>query len=129
MPIYYDPLIAKLIVWGKDRTEAISRTKRALDEYRVSGLKTTIGFCHAVMDNDTFISGKLSTRFLQEEYPDNEYTLLTDTIKRQAALAVALDTYIKERKISVSSGDGKSSQTGWVSYYRRGGLRSFGGSR
>jgi acetyl-CoA carboxylase biotin carboxylase subunit len=43
VPIYYDPLIAKLIVWGKDRSEAISRTKRALEEYRVSGLKTTIG--------------------------------------------------------------------------------------
>ena len=129
VPIYYDPLIAKLIVWGKDRTEAINRTKRALEEYRVSGLKTTIGFCHAVMDNDTFIKGKLSTRFLEEEYPNNEYTFLTETIIQQAALAVALDTFIKERKISVGTDEGKSTQSGWVSYYRRGGLRHFGGSR
>ena len=129
VPIYYDPLIAKLIVWGKDRPEAISRTRRALEEYRVSGLKTTIGFCRVVMDNESFIKGKLSTKFLEEEYPDNRYTSLPDAIIQQAALAVALDKFIKERRITVGKATGTSTQTGWVSYYRRGGLRDFGGSR
>ncbi len=129
VPIYYDPLIAKLIVWGKDRDEAISRTKRALEEYRVSGLKTTIGFCRAVMDNKSFVAGKLSTRFLTEEYPDNQYTPLTDAFVRQAALAVALDKFIRERKIALGRTRETSAGSGWVNYYRRGGLRRFGGSR
>ena len=123
VPIYYDPLIAKLIVWGKDRTEAISRTRRALEEYRVSGLKTTIGFCRVVMDNKAFIEGKLSTKFLEEEYPDNQFTLLTETIMQQAAVAVAVDKFVKERKISIGRETRAAGQSGWVSYYRRGGLR------
>jgi len=129
VPIYYDPLIAKLIVWGKDRPEAINRTKRALEEYRVSGIKTTVGFCRAVMDNQAFVDGKLSTRFLQEQYPDNQYTPLTETVMRQAALAVALDKFVKERRIAVSRRAATTTGSGWVSYYRRGGLRRFGGSR
>jgi propionyl-CoA carboxylase alpha chain len=129
VPIHYDPLIAKLIVWGRDRQEAISRTKRALEEYRVSGLKTTIGFCRVVMDNKAFIEGRLSTKFLQEQYPDNQFEPLSDTIIEQAALAAAVDKFIKERKVAFDRGGPRTTQTGWVSYYRRGNLRQFGGSR
>ncbi|MEW6411844.1 MAG: acetyl-CoA carboxylase biotin carboxylase subunit [Candidatus Zixiibacteriota bacterium] len=129
VPIYYDPLIAKLIVWGKDRQEAINRTKRALEEYRVSGVKTTIGFCRSVMDNGRFVEGKLSTRFLQEEYPEHSYGVVDDNLKLQAALAVAVDKFVKERKITISNDKSTATQSGWVSYYRRGGLRDFGGSR
>jgi propionyl-CoA carboxylase alpha chain len=129
VPIYYDPLIAKLIVWGKDRAEAISRTKRALEEYRVSGLKTTIGFCRVVMDNKSFVQGRLSTRFLEEEYPDNKFEPIDDSMKTQAALAVALDTFVKERKIAIGQSESGTAPSGWVSYYRRGSLRKFGGSR
>jgi acetyl-CoA carboxylase biotin carboxylase subunit len=129
VPIYYDPLIAKLIVWGKDRSEAISRTKRALEEYRVSGLKTTIGFCRAVMDNENFVRGKLSTKFLDEEYSDHRFAPLSDVIKQQAALAVALDKFVKERRIAIGRSQMPRSQSGWVTYYRRGSLREFGGSR
>ncbi len=129
VPIFYDPLIAKLIVWGTDRTEAINRTKRALEEYRVSGVKTTIGFCRSVMDNGRFIEGKLSTKFLEEEYPEHTYALIDDKLKLQAALAVALDKFINERKITVSNEKSASTQSGWVSFYRRGNLRDFGGSR
>ena len=134
IPIYYDPMIAKMIVWGHDRTEAIARTKRALEEFRVFGLKTTIGFHRVVMDNATFVKGDLSTRFLEEEYPDNKYTVLDTDTREHAAIVVALDTFMKERHIAVSAkNDGTNdgavaTLTPWVAFHRRGGLRTFQGS-
>lgn len=58
IPPYYDSLIAKVIVWGADREEAISRMKRALNEYAITGVKTTIPFHLKLMDNDAFILGE-----------------------------------------------------------------------
>jgi len=66
VPILYDPLIAKLLTWGRDRNEAIARMKRALSEYRIYGIKTTIPFHLHVMDNDSFISGKYDTGFVEK---------------------------------------------------------------
>jgi len=66
--VYYDPLIAKLIVWGPAREAAIRRMHRALTEYGVSGLKTTIPFARWVMENPRFISGDFDTRFIEQEY-------------------------------------------------------------
>ena len=127
IPIYYDPMIAKMIVWGQNREEAIARTKRALEEYRISGVKTTIGFHRVVMDNPKFVSGDISTKFLQEEYPDNNYTQLDDNLREKAAIAAALETFIRERKIAVNSGN-KRRQLNWTAVYRRN-LSHFGGSR
>src|SRR5678815_3686511 len=62
--IYYDPMIAKLAVWGKDRPEAIDRLKRALDEYRVFGITTTLPFFRDVVRDVEFISGHLDTGFI-----------------------------------------------------------------
>ncbi len=58
IPPYYDSLVSKLIVWGADREEAIARMKRALNEYAVTGIKTTIPFHQKLMDNPHFIEGK-----------------------------------------------------------------------
>ena len=130
IPIYYDPMIAKLIVWGKDRREAVERTRRALREYRVGGVESTIGFHLMVMDNERFLRGELSTRFLQEEFPDNNYGRVDDDVLEKAAIALALDSYINERKIVVSqSTDNGRNVCGWVAYHRRNNLRQFGGSR
>ncbi|HVS94265.1 MAG TPA: acetyl-CoA carboxylase biotin carboxylase subunit [Mucilaginibacter sp.] len=81
IPIYYDPMIAKLVAYGKDRTEAIERMVRAIDEYQVTGIITTLGFGKFVMQHDAFVSGKFDTHFvkkyftpdvLNESYPDEE---------------------------------------------------------
>jgi len=58
VPPYYDSLLSKLIVWGSDRNEAIARMRRALDEYAITGLKTTIPFHQKLMSNAAFIEGK-----------------------------------------------------------------------
>lgn len=63
---YYDSLIAKLIVHAEDRNEAISRTKRALDEFIIEGIKTTIPFHQKVLNHPDFIKGEIYTNFLQK---------------------------------------------------------------
>jgi len=62
--IHYDPMIAKLAVWGRTRDEAIDRLKRALDEYEVSGITTTLSFFREVVKDGEFVSGKLDTGFI-----------------------------------------------------------------
>jgi acetyl-CoA carboxylase biotin carboxylase subunit len=69
VPIYYDPMIAKLIVWGRDRREAIGRMARALDELRIDGVTTSVSFHRKLMAHPSFIEGALHTGFL-EEHPE-----------------------------------------------------------
>jgi acetyl-CoA carboxylase biotin carboxylase subunit len=68
VPIHYDPLISKLVVWGRDRENAISRCRRALSEYIVKGIKTTIPFHARVMLNEHFISGDFDTNFIDKRF-------------------------------------------------------------
>ena len=64
---YYDNLLAKLVVWGRTRSEAVDAAKRALHEYRISGVSTTIPAHKAVLDHPVFAAGEAHTRFLEEE--------------------------------------------------------------
>lgn len=66
IPVYYDPLIAKLIGWGRDRDEVIARMRRALTEYRIVGVRTTVGFHQMVMQDERFTSGNYNTAFIEE---------------------------------------------------------------
>jgi acetyl-CoA carboxylase biotin carboxylase subunit len=68
VPLFYDPLLAKLIVWGKNRTQAIARMRRALAEYQVMGVRTTLSFARWLMQHPRFIAADLSTDFLAEEW-------------------------------------------------------------
>ncbi len=65
IPPYYDSLISKLIVWGQDRNEAIARGQRALDEYAITGIPTTISLHQKILSNETFRQGDVSTDFLE----------------------------------------------------------------
>lgn len=68
VPVYYDPLISKLAVWGRTRYEAVKRMERALKEYVVKGIKTTIPFHLRVMKNEKFIAGNFNTNFIDQEF-------------------------------------------------------------
>ncbi len=70
IPIYYDPMIAKLVVWGKDRNHAIKRTLKAIDNYQISGLKTTLDFGKYVLKHDAFTSGDFDTNFVRHYFED-----------------------------------------------------------
>jgi len=74
IPIFYDPMISKLIVWGKTREEAIERMRRALYEYKISGVKTSIKFLERIMDAPDFRKGGYNTHFIE----DNIKFLLTE---------------------------------------------------
>jgi acetyl-CoA carboxylase biotin carboxylase subunit len=65
VPPYYDSMVAKLMTFGKDRTEAIARMRRALDTMVVEGIKTTIPLQRKIMDDADFIAGKLDTGFME----------------------------------------------------------------
>ena len=66
VPVHYDPLISKLVTYGPDRREALRRMKRALDEYRIAGVTTTIPFFRSLMENPGFVAGELNTGLVDE---------------------------------------------------------------
>lgn len=70
IPIYYDPMIAKLIVWGKDRNEAIERMISAIDDYQIAGLHTTLDFGKYVLKHEAFRSGDFDTNFVRHYFED-----------------------------------------------------------
>src|SRR5687767_4911328 len=69
---FYDPMIAKLIVWGETRAQAILRMRRALEEYRIVGVKTNIPFHQTLMDSHRFMGGQYDTRFVEERFSLDE---------------------------------------------------------
>ncbi len=68
VPLFYDPLLSKLIVWGRDRAQAIARMRRALDEYQILGVRTTLPFARWLMDQPRFNAADFSTDFIAEEW-------------------------------------------------------------
>lgn len=68
IPIYYDPMIAKLVTFGKDREEAINRMIRAIDDYVITGVETTLPFCKFVLKHKAFTTGNFDTHFIKHHY-------------------------------------------------------------
>jgi pyruvate carboxylase subunit A len=96
IPPFYDPMISKLIVWGRDRLEAIARMRRALYEYIIIGPKNNIPFHKAVMENPRFVKGDLGTHFIE-----NEIALLAEMksiMERDKSLEKKLPPLSEDRK-------------------------------
>jgi len=70
IPIYYDPMIAKLVVWGETREEAMDKTIEAIENYQISGVKTTLDFGKYVMKHEAFRSGNFDTNFINHYFKD-----------------------------------------------------------
>ena len=68
VPIYYDPMISKLITYGKDRDESIERMRRAISDYEIAGIQTTLPFGTFVMEHEAFISGNFDTNFVSKHF-------------------------------------------------------------
>ena len=118
IPIYYDPMIAKLITFGKDREEAIFRMIRAIDEYEITGIETTLGFGKFVMQHSAFISGNFDTHFVAKYYnPDEELTVNKEEAEIAALLATKLWLTKSNNKTLSSVNEQKSAwQTNRKSY-------------
>jgi acetyl/propionyl-CoA carboxylase alpha subunit len=92
---YYDPLMSKLIAWGENRGEAISRLARALREYRISGVRTTIPFCLFVIEHPNFQSGDFDTRLVDTRL-HREFLELPAGSEMEQAMAAAIALSVKQ---------------------------------
>ncbi|MDP2386319.1 MAG: acetyl-CoA carboxylase biotin carboxylase subunit [Bacteroidota bacterium] len=114
IPIYYDPMIAKLVTHGKDRAEAISRMLRAISEYRIVGVETTLDFCAFVLKHDAFVSGKFDTNFIKHYYKP-EYLLQQNEEEALIAAMIAIQVFQGQTKISsgITTAGTKESVSKW----------------
>jgi acetyl/propionyl-CoA carboxylase alpha subunit len=97
---FYDPMIAKLIVWGETRAQAILRMRRALEEYRIVGVRTNIPFHQTMMDSHRFMAGQFDTRFVEERFSMED---AEEHRERHAEVAAILATLIAHRETERSA--------------------------
>jgi len=101
IPIYYDPMIAKLITYGANREEAIQRMIRAIDEYDITGIQTTLSFGKFVMQHQAFTSGKFDTHFVSKYF--NAQSLSNDSETEAMLAAIASVLLLKNQKVNSSA--------------------------
>ncbi|SHJ08238.1 acetyl-CoA carboxylase biotin carboxylase subunit [Aquimarina spongiae] len=97
IPIYYDPMLAKLITYGNTREEAIQLMIRAIDEYKVEGVQTTLPFGKFVCQHEAFTSGNFDTHFVKKYYSADKIEAAAAQEAKIAAI-VAMKQYIKDQK-------------------------------
>ena len=117
--IYYDPMIAKLITFGADRTEAIQHMRTALDSYYIRGVTHNIGFLSALIAHSRFQSGNITTNFIDEEYPDGFHPqdLPAEDPIIQVIVAASIHHAYQQRAASISgqvAGHGREFDDTWV---------------
>ncbi len=119
---YYDSLISKLICWGETRGEAILRMRRALEEYRILGVKTNVPFHQNIMDSHRFIAGSFDTRFVEERFSmdDND----DETKENLPMIAAVMATLVAHRESQQASqiiqrGERDTSNWKWVGRWER----------
>lgn len=94
--MFYDAMVSKLITYGKTRDEAIKKMQHALGQYVIEGISHNLSFLQALMDHDRFIEGNLSTKFIEEEYPEGFSGAELDEGKAKVLLGVGLYVYLKD---------------------------------
>ena len=95
--IHYDPMISKLVTWGSDRDHAIRRMRRALREYEIAGMHTTIPFCQFAMQHDAFCSGQFSTHFVDTHFDPAALHPSDATFDLYAALAAVSEAHARSK--------------------------------
>ncbi|MEJ7645763.1 MAG: acetyl-CoA carboxylase biotin carboxylase subunit [Chryseolinea sp.] len=116
IPYYYDPMLAKLICYADNRSEAIEKMIRAIDEYQVTGLQTTLGFCKFVMQHEAFRSGDFDTRFVERYFKPDVVVQQPGPGKRSEIVA-ALAAWIQDNRKITASPDVPKSAT--ISHWKK----------
>ncbi|UCD18494.1 MAG: ATP-grasp domain-containing protein, partial [Candidatus Zixiibacteriota bacterium] len=129
IPLFYDPIIAKLVVWGRTREEAIARSLRAILEYRIAGVRTTLDFACAVMNSRGFILGDYATDFIDREFPERQFACRDTGVEERAAIAAILYEHFSRQRVSAGSVRRGQSSSGWLQYHRGQGIKRLGGGR
>ncbi len=93
--MYYDPMIAKVTTWGRDRDAAVALMRRALDEFYIKGVHHNIAFLTALMANPRFLQGRLTTNFIAEEYPDGFAPAPLEPVEIDDIIAVAILMHLR----------------------------------
>jgi acetyl-CoA carboxylase biotin carboxylase subunit len=122
VPIFYDPLVSKLITWGDDRAHAIARMRRALAEYEVVGIRTTIPFFEWVLDDPDFLAARFDTTFIDRKLAERRgapFQIATADEEDLAALAAALHMVLR----TPASAERPSPPSRWRDQARVEGLR------
>ncbi|NTV47587.1 MAG: ATP-grasp domain-containing protein, partial [Chlorobiales bacterium] len=122
--MYFDPMISKLVVWDRTRELAIQKMLRALSEYEISGVETTIPFCKFALDHEAFRSGNFDTHFVQNYYTGRDKVDADTHVMEAAAALAALIEHKEKSKVAVhaqTNGQAATASTsGWESrrYHR-----------
>jgi acetyl-CoA carboxylase, biotin carboxylase subunit len=120
--LYYDPMLAKLIVWGETRGDVIMRMKRALREYRIVGVKTNIAFHMRMLENTNFLAGHFDTSFI-----DENLDIITEPreafLEPAVAAAVLLAHQRRQKAIVIPTSNGEHGRNDWKATGRKEQLR------
>ncbi|ARV06189.1 acetyl-CoA carboxylase biotin carboxylase subunit [Polaribacter sp. SA4-10] len=98
IPIYYDPMLSKLITYGKTRNEAIELMLKAINDYKIEGIKTTLPFGSFVFEHEAFRSGNFNTHFVKQYYSPEALKEKQEEEAKMAAL-IAVKQYIEDQKL------------------------------
>lgn len=115
IPIYYDPMIAKLVTYGDSREEARQRMLRAIDEYQITGIETTLPFCRFVMEHEAFVSGEFDTKFIEKYFTPDKLSQSPAEDEQEVAAVFAAhlqEINKKQQKPPELSASGKKT-SGW----------------
>ncbi|MFZ1805692.1 MAG: acetyl-CoA carboxylase biotin carboxylase subunit [Cyclobacteriaceae bacterium] len=112
IPFYYDPMIAKMICHAESREDAINKTIRAIKDYEITGIETTLGFCQFVMEHEAFRSGNFDTKFVEKYFkPELLQTEGTEEERQLASVLVA--TLLEQAKTHVAAPAPTMGQNKW----------------
>ena len=118
---FYDPMIAKLIVWGETRGQAILRMRRALEEYRIVGVRTNIPFHQTLMDSHRFMGGQYDTRFVEERFSMEDAEESKKSFNETAAIFATLVAHAETQRAAqiIRRGERDTSNWKWVGRWER----------
>lgn len=97
IPIFYDPMIAKLITHDETREKSIQRMIRAIDDYQITGIETTLGFCRFVLEHEAFTSGNFDTKFVEKYFSPEKLEVQWDEEELALMASLAVDIFEKEK--------------------------------
>lgn len=108
IPIHYDPMIAKLVTYADNREEGISRMIRAIDEYEIVGIQTTLSFCKYVLQHEAFKSGDFDTKFIEKYFKPSDLDEKVSDVESEIAAALAVKLWSeRQKKQTAQEGNGK----------------------
>ncbi|MBL0308699.1 MAG: acetyl-CoA carboxylase biotin carboxylase subunit [Bacteroidetes bacterium] len=119
IPIYYDPMLAKLVSYGRDRNEAMARLVRAIDDFKIAGVKNTLNFGKFVLRHPDFINGTFDTNFVEKHFRPE---LLKEQSPDEAEIAALIAGHYyndKARTVRANGKEEKSSTIGESNWIRQ----------